>query len=189
MPPLALALAFALLLPPGTQVTDIAPACNLTAADKAANAQLSFDDFDQKGVSPTTWRRLSNRGCEALAVEAAEDYLAHARFRAAQEQRDVMFHIGQSLGMIGKYDEAALMVAGSKAPAAEPLGELDWNTYVEGTWAFFKRDKAALTQAQQVLTAKPGKGNQINGSVLTGLLNCFDRPYGVAYGGTCRKAP
>jgi hypothetical protein len=189
MQPLSLALAFALLLPAAAQTPDFAPACSITSADKAANAQLSFDDFDQKGVSPTTWRRLSNRGCDAVAVEAAEDYLAHAHFKVAQEQRDVMFHIGQSLGTIGRYDEAALMVAGSKAPAAEPTGELDWNIYVDGTWAFFKRDKAALTQAQQALVAKPGKGNQLNGSVLTGLLNCFDRPYGVAYGGTCRRAP
>jgi hypothetical protein len=186
---LSLVLAFALLLSAGPPGGEIEPACHLTAADKAANAQLSFDDFDQKGVTPVTWRRLSNRGCHALAVEAAEDYLVHAHFRTASEQRDVMFHIGQSLGMSGKYDAAALMVAGAKAPAAESSGDLDWNTYVDGTWAFLKRDKAALARAREILLAEPGKGNEINGAALAGLLACFDKPYEVAYGSACRKAP
>ena len=189
MPLPSLVLALALLLPAGAPGGDIEPACHLTAADKAANAQLSFDDFDQKGVSPVTWRRLSTRGCHALAVEAAEDYLVHGRFKTASEQRVLMFHIGQSLGMSGKYEAAALMVAATKTPASEPSVDLDWNTYVDGTWAFLKRDKAALTRARDTLAAEPGKSNEINGSVLTGLLTCFDRPYEVAYGSACRKAP
>jgi hypothetical protein len=185
----SLVLAFALLLPAGASSGDIEPACHLTAADKAANAQLSFDDFDQKGVSPVTWRRLSTRGCHLLAVESAEDYLVHAHFRTASEQRVLMFHIGQSLGMIGKYDAAAMMVAGTKTPTSESSGDLDWNTYVDGTWAFLKRDKAALARAREILVAETGKGNEINGAVLTGLLNCFDQPYEAAYGTACRKAP
>ncbi len=184
-----LVLVFALLLPADAPGGDIEPACHLTAADKAANAQLSLDDFDQKGISPATWRQLSTRGCHALAVEAGADYLAHAHFRNASEQRLVMFHIGQSLGMAGDYDAAALMVAGSKTPMSESSGELAWNTYVDGTWAFFKRDKASLAQARDAVVAQPGKGNQINGGVLTGLLACFDKPYVVAYSSACRPTP
>lgn len=161
-------------------------ACQITAADKASNAQMSFEDFDQKGVSPSTWRQLSDRGCYAAAVEAAEAYLVRARFTKASEQRDVMFHIAQSLGMVGKYDEAALMVAGSKTPVSSPAGDLDWNTYLNGTWAFFKRDKAMLAEARQTLVSEQGHGNQINGAVLTGLLRCFDKPYRAAYQAACR---
>jgi len=162
-------------------------ACHVTALDKTSNAQMSFDDFDQKGVSASTWRRLSERGCYAAAIEAAEDYLIHAHFAKASEQRDVMFHIAQSLGMIGRYEEAALAVAGAKSPIATPADDLDWNTYLDGTWAFFKRDKAMLARARQILVSEQGRGNQINGSVLSGLLNCFDKPYLSAYQTPCRS--
>jgi hypothetical protein len=162
-------------------------ACTLTAADKVANAKLSFDDFDQTGVGPATWRQLSNHGCWAQAVEAAGDYLAHARFARASQQRDVIFHIGQSLGIEGKYEEAALMIASAKSPDPAAGEALDWNTYLEGTWAFFKRDRAALERARARLIGELGAGNQLNGSVLSGLVNCFDRPYAIAYESACRK--
>jgi hypothetical protein len=88
--------------------------------------------------------------------------------------------------MVGKYDEAASLVAGSKTPVSSPGEDLDWNTYLDGTWAFFKRDKAMLAAARETLVAEQGRGNQINGAVLTGLLHCFDQPYRVAYQTACR---
>jgi hypothetical protein len=186
MYPAMLLLAFAFLSPSGAQAAHPGAACRVTAADKTANAQMTFEDFDQKGVAPSTWRWLSDRGCDAAAVDVAEDYLAHARFAQASEQRDVMFHTAQSLGMLGRYDEAALLVAASKNPLSGPGEELDWNTYLDGTWAFFKRDRAALDQARKTLSSEPGRGNQLNGSALSGLLRCFDEPYRVAYGAACR---
>jgi hypothetical protein len=186
MYPAMLLLALASLLPAGVQEVASKAACQITLADKASNAQMSFEDFDQKGVTPSTWRQLSDRGCDAAAIEAAEAYLADARFTKASEQRDVMFHIAQSLGLLGKYDEAALLVAASKNPISSPGDDLDWNAYLDGTWAFFKRDKARLDQARKTLLSEPGRGNQINGSALTGLLRCFDKPYRLAYQATCR---
>jgi hypothetical protein len=186
MNPTILLLTLASLSAAGAQAADTTATCEITSADKASNAQMSFDDFDQKGVSAATWRQLSNRGCDAAAVEAAEDYLTHARFTKASEQHDVVFHLAQSLGMAGKYEEAALMVASAKSPVPTPGADLDWNTYLDGTWAFFKRDRATLAQARQTLVSEPGRGNQINGSVLTGLFRCFDKPYRIAYQAACR---
>lgn len=186
MYPAMLVLALALLSSAEAQVVDPRAACQITAADKTSNAQMTFEDFDQKGVSRSTWRQLSDRGCYTAAIEAAEDYLIRAHFPKASEQRDVMFHIAQSLGMAGKYDEAALMVAGSKTPVSSPGEDLDWNAYLDGTWAFFKRDKAMLSKARETLLSEQGHGNQINGSVLTGLLRCFDKPYRAAYQSACR---
>jgi hypothetical protein len=165
---------------------DLSASCTLTDADKQANAELSFDDFDQKGTGPATWRQLDNRNCEAAAIEAAEDYLVHARNLSQGARRNIFFHIAQSLGVAGDYKTAALMVASAKDPSPTPAGAFDWNTYLDGTWAFFKRDKASLAIAQKKLISELGEGNQINGSVLTGLLNCFDRPYGIAYQKECR---
>ena len=162
--------------------------CTLTEADKQVNADLSFDDFDQIGTGPATWRQLDNRHCEAAAVEAAEDYLIHARNLPQGARRNIFFHIAQSLGIQGDYKAAALMVASAKDPSSPPAGAFDWNTYLDGTWAFFKRDKASLSIAQKKLTSEPGDGNQINGSVLTGLVNCFDQPYGIAYQKECRTS-
>lgn len=161
-------------------------ACALTEADKAANAKLGFDDFDQKGTSPATWRRLSDRQCHEAAIEAAEDYLIHAGSLSDEQRRDVIFHLAQSLGEKGDYTAAALMVAAAKQASATPVPELNWNTYLDGTWAFFKRDRAALEAAQRELTSEAGRADQINGSALTGLLNCFEQPYAVAYGQECR---
>jgi hypothetical protein len=160
--------------------------CALSQEEKIANAKLTFDQFDQKGVTPSTWRQLSDQKCQLQAVEAAEDYLIHAHLENEAERRDVGFHIGQSLAMVGKYEEASLMVASSKDPMQHANAELDWNTYLDGTWAFLKRNKAELESNRTRLAAEPGRGNALNATVLTGLLNCFAQPYSIAYEKICR---
>jgi hypothetical protein len=161
-------------------------ACELSREDKIANAKLTFDQFDQVGVTPATWRQLEDKhGCHAQAVEAAEDYLIHAHLATEGERRIVIFHIAQTLAMSGKDEEAALMTASSKNPLQAATSELDWNTYVNGTWAFLKKDKDALKEMRDLLASEPGHGNQVNAAVLSGLYTCFDKPYSIAYG-LCR---
>lgn len=164
-------------------------ACHLTAADKAANAQLSFDDFDQKGVTPSTWRRLEEAGCHAEALEAAEDYLVNGPAITASEKQVVQFHIAQTLALMGRNEEAARMVAIAMSPDHGNRGDLDWNTYLVGTWAFLKRDRARLEAAVTRLTAEPGDGNRMNAGAIRGLLNCFDKPYSESYATACRRNP
>jgi hypothetical protein len=162
--------------------------CELSREDKIANSKLTFDQFDQIGVTPATWRQLEDKhGCHAQAVEAAEDYLIHAHFEHEAERRDVIFHIAQSLALSGKYEEAALMVASSKNPSQAATSKLDWNTYLNGTWAFLKKDKGTLKEMRDLLATEPGEGNHLNASVLSGLLTCFNKPYSIAYGcAACR---
>jgi hypothetical protein len=160
--------------------------CSLSPADKLANAALSFDEFDQMGTSPSTWRQLSKRKCEREAIEAAEDYLVHGPLPTEAERKVITFHIGQTLGFLDKFEAAALMVASSKNLTQSVTAELDWNTYVQGTWAFFKRNQAELTEMRDRLAMEPGSRNGINAAVLTGLVNCFAEPYAVAYEQPCR---
>jgi len=168
--------------------------CRLTEEDKRHNASLSYDAFDQEGIenpdqdgpNAATWRRLSMRGCTSEALEAAEDYLMHAEFKNSGQQHNVMFHIAQTLGQMNRYEAAALMTASARKVGTTADDALDWNTYLEGTWAFFKRDRTLLKEAENRLSAEPGTGNRINGGVLAGLLQCFEKPYSEAYGNECR---
>jgi len=158
-----------------------APNCDLTLADKAANAKLSFDEFDQKGVTASTWRKLEEGGCHAQAVEAAEDYLVNGPALEADQKQDVLFHIGQSFAFWGREAEAAHFVAAAIPPDRGGHGELDWTTYLVGTWAFLAKDKPLLEVSAAKLSAEKGDGNVMDSAVLRGLAKCFARPYKIAY--------
>jgi hypothetical protein len=163
------------------------PACRLTAADKAANAQLTYDDFDQKGTLPSSWRALSNARCDLLAAEAAEDYMLHREGLTQGLRLNLLFHEGQTLAMAGEERMAAKLVAAAKDLEQKPDDLFDWNTYVEGSWAFLVKDRARLDAAAAKLSAARGKENAINARVLRGLQACFARPYREAYGPACIK--
>ena len=164
----------------GTAFADEAK-CTLTPADKAANARLSFDDFDQKGVTPSTWRALEVAGCRKQAVEAAQDYLVNGPPQTAGAKSIILFHIAQTLAIDGDNTRAALMVATALYPDHASPPDLDWETYLRGTWAFLVRDKAMLDVSVAKLLRETGDGNRINGGVLKGLSACFDKPYAEAY--------
>ena len=108
----------------------------LSETDLQHNASLSFDDFDQKGTTPATWRQLDDRGCKVEAALAAEDYLMHAKLASVVQQHDVLFHIAQSLAQAGRNDEAAMLVAASKDPIQAVGAAFDWNTYLDGKLGF-----------------------------------------------------
>ena len=160
--------------------------CRLTREDVQHNATLSFDEFDQKGTTPATWRQLDNRGCKVEAALAAEDFLVHAKLASVVQQHDVLFHIAQSLAQAGRNDQAAMLVAASKDPTQAAEADFDWNTYLDGTWAFLTRNQPELASARARLAAEGGRGNAINALALAGLLRCFDQPYAVAYSAACR---
>ena len=61
--------------------------CVLTSEDKAANAKLSWVDFDQKGTLPSTGRELMERGCYQAAVDAWADYMINGPVANPREQR------------------------------------------------------------------------------------------------------
>ena len=76
----------------------------------------------------------------------------------------------------------ALMVAAAMhADHGASNGDLDWDTYLRGTWAFLVKDKPTLDAAMAMVTSEPGHGNHINGAVLRGLSTCFEKSYADAY--------
>ena len=160
--------------------------CSVSQADLIANDKLNYEDFDQKGVLPSTWRALDNKQCYQSSISVMQDYLINGPTGTPTQRQDLLFHLGQSLGMAGRNSEAALVIAGARQGELEPNG-FDWATYVVGTWAFLVRDRSKLQAMRDKLRTEPGNGNLLNTKVLNGLINCFDKPYRDAYSKLCRE--
>lgn len=159
--------------------------CGLTLADKVKNRMLDWVSFDQGGASPTSWRSLEERGCHLAAADAAADYLAHGPMPDNERwQSTTRFHMGQSLASAGRHDEAAKVVA--TARRITPVGNMDWNSYVSGTYAFLIGDKSQLVLAQKRLASSLSSADYNNNGVLLGLTHCFRKPYKTAYSLKCR---
>ena len=161
-----------------------AESCELTEADRAANANLSFDDFDQRGTTPTTSRKLGERECYAEAARASEHYLLFGPLLDQHQRTVVTWHMGQYLALNGDEETAARILAATRRQPVNADDTLDWNTYVIGTWAFLTKDRNLLRTASQKLSSAPGVGNTMNARVLQGLEACFEKPYRDAYGTT-----
>ncbi len=162
------------------------PNCLLTAADKFANATLSFEDFDQKGVLSSTSRKLSERGCLREAAEATEDYLLNGPARSDYEQRVMVWHMAQSLAFAGDERHAASLMVGTRVPAGNNEN-LDWNSYVKATWAFLVKDRVAFDVAAARLAESSRVSDRINSSLITAMGRCWAKPYRVAYNPDCKS--
>lgn len=162
--------------------------CTLTREDTAANAKLSWDDFDQKGTLPSTGRKLMERGCFKAAVEAWADYMIKGPVAAPDEQRVMLWHLGQSLAWAGEEKSAARVMAATRRPDAPPpqSGPLKWNEYVLGTWAFLTKDRPLLERMRDSVLAGAGPGNRMNGNILVSMTRCFDRPYAKIFEAPCK---
>jgi hypothetical protein len=157
------------------------PPCALTAEDRQANRALSFNDFDQRGVTPATARALGERGCNLEAALATEDYLLFGPTVSEYHRNVLSWHLAQYLASAGREAEAARVIATTRrGPTEEPDG-FDWNTYVVGTWSFLVKDRAGLDAAAAALAKGPGVRNGMNAKVLRRLQKCFDRSYDDAY--------
>lgn len=152
-------------------------ACKLTQADMAANARLTFQEFDQQGVQPSTARSLGERACYAEAAAASEHYLVHGPILTDYQRNVVRWHLGQYLANAGMERDAARIVATTRREADPDRPDFDWNSYVVGTWAFLTKDRILLDTTYGQLRAKPGHADQTNARVLGRLSRCFRRPY------------
>ena len=162
--------------------------CVLSTADKIANAAQTYDEFDQKGSLPSSFRALEIAGCYGLAAEASEDYILHHPGLKNGERLNVLFHEGQALAMAGDERVGAMLIAASRNLSQDPNDSFDWNTYIEGTWAFLVKDRARLEAAAEKLSGA-GEDNALNARVLRGLQHCFGRPYRDVYGAGGCTAP
>jgi len=165
-----------------TAIARAAEPCALTQADLAANAKLSFDDFDQRGATPATSRKLGERACYAEAARASEHYLLFGPLMDPYQRTVVAWHMGQHLALSGDEKAAAKILAATRRQPVNADDPLDWNTYVVGTWAFLTKDRDLLRAASQKLSATSGVGNAMNARVLQGLEACFEKSYRDAYG-------
>lgn len=160
---------------------DADPSCAPTKEQLIANRSLTFQEFDQTGVTPFTPRKLGERGCNLAAFAATEDYLMYGP-EADHYQRSVMtWHMAQFLALAGREREAATLAALSRRPEEPSVDQFDWNTYVLGTRAFLLRDRPLLDEAVATLSAAPGVRNQMNSAVLRRFQTCFDKSYFDAY--------
>ncbi|MGN6514387.1 MAG: hypothetical protein ACTHLR_00940 [Rhizomicrobium sp.] len=155
--------------------------CKLTADQKDANAKLSFDDFDQKGTLPSTWRALMNANCPGRAAEAADDYLVNGPAQTPEHKSDILFHEAQALAIMGDNAQASRLVSAAIPPDRAMHGDLDWTTYLVGTWAFLVKDRATLDAAAGKMATEPSDSNRLDGAVLRGLQQCFEKDYDTAY--------
>lgn len=158
--------------------------CALTATDKAANAALSFDDFDQKGILSSTSRALSERGCAREATEAAEDYLLNGPARTDYQQRVIVWHMAQGLAMAGDERQAAQLMVGTRVPTGNNEN-LDWNSYVKASWAFLIKDRLAFDAAAAQLAVSSRAPDRTNSAFVTGMGRCWAKPYRLAYNPSC----
>jgi hypothetical protein len=152
--------------------------CGLTEADLAANAKLSFDDFDQRGTTPATARKLGERQCYAEAARASEHYLLFGPELSESDRIVVAWHLGQYLATAGDEQAAARVLSATRRPTNPIPGDgFDWNTYVIGTWAFLTKDRDLLEASTKKLSAAPGERNAINARVLRALHSCYGKSY------------
>lgn len=195
---LALAQAFYIGAPAYAHQAD----CSVDFVALLALDEAAFDQSPPDGG----WRRLDRPGCHA----AAADLIAAWRARHPQASPTVAWHQGQMLAQAGRHDEAVPVLAGARKPADADLA--GWNHYVDATVAFLSDDREALVRAREALAAQPypdvpDMPPLVDGhmelptqpgqppmrmrwppnlDVVDGLLHCFGRSYGEAYGPACR---
>lgn len=160
---------------------DAAVGCALTPEHLATNRTLSFESFDQAGVTPWTARKPGERECYVEAARASEDYLLRGPELTERQRQIVSWHLGQYLASAGAELEAARVMATTMRNEEMTPDNFDWNTYVLGTHAFLTKDRAAMDAAMTALSAQEGMRNQINARALRRLQSCFDKPYREAY--------
>src|SRR5450432_2505818 len=119
--------------------------CAVPSSEGVVQQALPYAAFDSRG-GPFGWRALAATGCTDAAISLLAQYSEANRSRlAAAEEREIAFHIGQSLAMAGREQE-------SIAPferALDSEAPLEWATYVRATLAFLRRDAVALQAARE----------------------------------------
>lgn len=154
--------------------------------DRRAMLELGVNAFDQDQRGG--WRPLSERpGCEAAGADLIREYRDFL-----QDRMPILYwHEGQLRANLGQTDAAiGLMERARRAERDERAPW--WNAYVDGTLAFLRGDRLALTAAHDRLAAiaRPadagGRPWPPNLAVIEGLIRCFGRPYREAYAETCR---
>jgi hypothetical protein len=192
----------------GTTVIRKSPDECLAQQERERLLALDENAFDQDlSGSGGGWRVVAAKtGCEMVAAELIRDY----RERHTSSGTTLYWHEGQMRASVNDYTTAIALFEQSRKPREQDLA--GWNEYVDASVAFLKRDKPALIQARNALSAVkspagvdlkdgvfeiPNNSGQpfsmrwpANIDVVDGLIKCFERSYRDAYGdATCRPPP
>lgn len=170
--------------------SDADESCRVTELDRQEARGLPWQEFDQTGDQPGSFRHLANSGCPHTALIAYDDWLANGPGFPDQRARAIgTFHRAQLLAMTGRVIEARALLpfAFRTKSDADPRAEA-WNNYVRGVIAYFEHDRSGLMAMRDALGLEaddPFARRQTG--VLQGLLDCFDGDYQQAMSGACRS--
>ena len=150
--------------------------------DRQAMLALGMNAFDQDHQGG--WRVVSERpNCEGAAAELIRDYRAFMLDRIPI----LYWHEGQLRANLGQNAEAISLMDRTRRASGDARASW-WNPYVDGTIAFLRGDRTALTEARARLAAVPRPADHPadlawppNLAVVDGLIRCFGRPYREAY--------
>jgi hypothetical protein len=151
-----------------------AAVCSVPAEEAATQMSLPYASFDGRGGF-YGWRNLNAAGCADAAVSLLSGYSStNASRLSGDEIREIAFHVGQTLAMAGREQEAIAHF--EKAQGASASAE--WSAYVLATLAFLRRDAAALATARDGYAAiAPGS---MRLRIIDGFTACPREPYAKA---------
>jgi hypothetical protein len=97
--------------------------------------------------------------------------------------RALKWHLAQMHALAGNTASALAAAQLSFSPVQEQMHpDFDWNSYVNATIAFLKKDRAGFDKHRATLKMAAAKNpaNAPNDEALDRLSRCFDKPYAEA---------
>ncbi len=117
----------------------------LSKEDRQHLMSLDFEAFDQDMNGG--WRTCANQQEFELAAGLIEEYIELHPEIEKGELSVMKWHTGQMYALADKNDKAIPFMEASK----KDDDVMSWNTYVEATVAFLKKDKELLAQKREEL--------------------------------------
>lgn len=144
--------------------------------------ELSYEAFDQRPGGG--WRKIAEEGKLLEAARLIDRYEKEKKGLEEWQRVNLRFHAGQLYAFANQNDQALARfktALRAKEPADSPIS---WNAYVRATIAFLERDRKKLTELrEEIATGPKHQGVVPNLDVVDRLIEHFDEPYSVAYGG------
>ena len=158
--------------------------CVISRHRLQSDLMLNFNSFDQ--TQGQGHREYADRGCYLGAAKIIDIYhIQNQGVLLPWQSRVLSFHAGQMYAFENLYDIALTRFKRSFKPTEGPNSKLSWNAYVSATIAFLKKDMVLLQKNRQVLASNPTPGNLINLRVIDAFIQCFNKPYAIAYSDVC----
>ena len=152
-------------------VLSVAASCLIPPNEVTLQQSLPYEAFDSRGA-PFGWRYLNEINCTDAALALVRSYAAVNGRRLTQNQcLEIAFHSGQALAFAGRDQESIAYfqeAVSSEAPA-------EWQTYVNATLAFLRRDPVALASARAAYAKIAPDSMRLQ--VIDGFVACPNEPY------------